>query len=214
MAYRLTRFFLWCISHALFRIRVEGAENIPKTGGGLLASNHISYADSVLVGMPTPRIVRFVMWQPIYDVPVLNYFFRVLRAIPINESSPKGIIRALQAARAELAAGELVAIFPEGTISRDGKLGTFERGYRKVLEGHHAPVIPMHVDGLWGHPLSCSGGAPFKSWQKLWRPVVNVRIGKPVYERVTPEELREIVAALGAGAGDASSQPRLHHVLR
>lgn len=67
MPYKLTRFFLWCVGNALFRIRVEGAENIPKTGGGLLASNHISYADSVLVGMPTPRIVRFVIWQPIYE---------------------------------------------------------------------------------------------------------------------------------------------------
>lgn len=197
IAYSLTRFFLWCMINTLFRIRVEGAENIPKTGGGLLASNHISYADSPLVGMPTPRVVRFLMWQPIYDVPVLNYFFRVLFAIPINESSPKAIIRALREARQELASGGLVAIFPEGAITRDGKMGTFERGYLKMLEGHDAPVIPMHVSGLWGHPLSCCGGAPFRSWQKFWRPTVHVRIGKPICERISPDELREIVVALG-----------------
>ena len=199
MPYMLTRFFLWCVINTLFRIKVEGAENIPSAGGGLLASNHLSYADSVLVGMPTRRIVRFIMWQPIYDAPVFNYFFRVLLAIPINESSPKGIIRAVRATRTELANGELVAIFPEGSISRDGKLGTFERGYVKMLEGHSAPIIPMFVDGVWGHPLSCCGGGVFKSWKKVWRPVVSVRIGKPIYERVPPEELREIILALGTG---------------
>ncbi len=199
MPYKLTRFVLWCFVNTFFRIRVEGAENIPKTGGGLLASNHISYADSILVGMPTPRIVRFLMWQPIYDAPLFNYFFKVLLAIPIHGASPKGVIRALRTARAELAKGELVAIFPEGAISRNGKMGAFERGYEKMLEGHDAPVIPIHVDGLWGHPLSCCGGGPFQSWKKVWRPVVNVRIGKPVYERISPDELREIVTALGAG---------------
>ncbi len=58
---------LWCLATVLFRIRVEGAENIPLTGAALLVSNHISYADAVLVGYATPRIVRFLMWKPIYE---------------------------------------------------------------------------------------------------------------------------------------------------
>lgn len=97
MACRLVRFVLWCAATLLSRIRVEGAENIPQTGGALLVSNHISYADAVLVGYTTPRIVRFLMWQPIYEAPLLNYFFRVLRAIPIDAASPKATVRALRA---------------------------------------------------------------------------------------------------------------------
>jgi acyl-[acyl-carrier-protein]-phospholipid O-acyltransferase/long-chain-fatty-acid--[acyl-carrier-protein] ligase len=196
MAYRLVRFVLWCAANVLFRIRVEGAEHIPGTGGALLVSNHISYADSVLVGYPTPRIVRFLMWLPIYEAPLFNYFFRVLHAIPIDNGSPKVAIRALRAARAELLNGELVAIFPEGSISRDGKTGPFERGFERILEGTGAPVIPIHVSGLYGHPLSCSGGGPFKSWQKLWRPTVTVRIGAPVHEELSAARLRQTVADL------------------
>jgi 1-acyl-sn-glycerol-3-phosphate acyltransferase len=194
----LVRFVLWCAATLLFRIRVEGADNIPQTGGALLVSNHISYADAVLVGYTTPRIVRFLMWQPIYKAPLFNYFFRVLRAIPIDAGSPKATVRALRAAHAELAGGELVAIFPEGSISRTGDVGTFERGFERILDSTDAPVIPMHVSGLYGHPLSCRGGGPFRSWQKLWRPKATVRIGRPVYQPLSPAQLRQIVVELGA----------------
>ncbi len=170
-----------------------------RRGAALLVANHISYADAVLVGYPTPRIVRFVIWQTIYDVPFFNYFFRILRTIPIDAASPKTTVRALRAARAELGAGHLVAIFPEGAISRNGLTEAFERGYEKLLGAgsHMIPVIPIHISGLYGHPLSCAGGAAFKSWQKLWRPVVRIRIGLAVRERVSPEELRQIVEDLG-----------------
>ena len=197
IATQLVRFVLWCVANLLLRIRVEGAENIPRTGGALLVSNHISYADAVLVGYTTPRIVRFLMWQPIYEAPLFNYFFRVLRAIPIDSSAPKATVRALRAAQAELAAGELVAIFPEGLISRDGDIGSFERGFERILDRTDVPVIPMHVSGLYGHPLSCCGGGPFKSWQKLWRPETTIRVGPPVHHRVPPAQLRQIVADLG-----------------
>jgi acyl-[acyl-carrier-protein]-phospholipid O-acyltransferase / long-chain-fatty-acid--[acyl-carrier-protein] ligase len=198
IATRLVRFALWCAATLLFRIRVEGAGNVPRRGGALLVSNHISYADSVLVGYTTPRIVRFLMWRPIYEAPLFNYFFRVLRAIPIDAASPKATVRALRAAHAELAAGELVAIFPEGSISRNGDIGPFERGFERILQETEAPVIPMHVRGLYGHPFSCCGGGPFKSWRKLWRPEVTIRIGAPVHERVSPAQLRQIVADLAA----------------
>jgi acyl-[acyl-carrier-protein]-phospholipid O-acyltransferase/long-chain-fatty-acid--[acyl-carrier-protein] ligase len=197
IASRLVRFVLWCLATAMFRIRVEGAENIPPTGAALLVSNHISYADAVLVGYTTPRIVRFLMWQPIFDAPIANYFFRVLRAIPIDAGSPKTTLRALRAARTELSGGELVAIFPEGSITRNGDIGPFERGFERILDGTGAPVIPMHVSGLYGHPLSCRGGGPFKSWQNLWRPKATVRIGPPVHQPLSPAQLRQVVADLG-----------------
>jgi 1-acyl-sn-glycerol-3-phosphate acyltransferase len=201
VAFRLVRFVLWCSATLLFRIRVEGAGNIPQTGAALLVSNHISYADAVLVGYATPRIVRFLMWQPIYEAPLFNYFFRVLRAIPINPASPKATARALRGAHAELEGGELVAIFPEGLISRNGDIGPFGRGFERILGGTGAPVIPMHVSGLYGHPLSCRGGGPFNSWQKLWRPEVSIRIGLPLHDHPSPTELRQLVANLQRGEG-------------
>jgi 1-acyl-sn-glycerol-3-phosphate acyltransferase len=178
----------------LFRIHIEGAEHIPPAGAALLVSNHISYADAVLVGCLTRRkTIRFMMWKPIFDVPIANYFFRVLQAIPIDAASPKSTVRAIRAARTELERGGLVGIFPEGSISRTGEVFSFERGFEKILQGTDAPLIPIRIEGLYGHPFSCKGGAPFQSWQKLWRPQVRVRVGAPIRGAISPGELREAV---------------------
>jgi acyl-[acyl-carrier-protein]-phospholipid O-acyltransferase/long-chain-fatty-acid--[acyl-carrier-protein] ligase len=193
----VVRFILWCVAMALFRIRLEGRENIPRTGGALLVSNHISYADAVLVGCTTRlRTIHFLMWQPIFDAPVANYFFRILEAIPIDAASTRSTVRALRLARAELQRGELVGIFPEGLISRTGEIGHFERGFEKILQGTGAPVIPIRIDGLYGHPFSCKAGAPFRTWEKLWRPAVTVRIGAPIHGSLTATGLRQSVVDL------------------
>ncbi len=191
------RFALWCVTMMLFRVRLEGRENIPRTGPALLISNHISYADGPFVGLTIrSRNIHFLLWKPIFDAPVANYFFRLLQAIPIYERSPKAIVRALRAGRDELQRGGLVAIFPEGSISHSGEVQHFERGFEKILQGTDAPVIPIHIDGLYGHPLSCKGGAPFRSWEKLWRPRVTVRVGVPIHGPVTGDELRQAVVSL------------------
>jgi acyl-[acyl-carrier-protein]-phospholipid O-acyltransferase/long-chain-fatty-acid--[acyl-carrier-protein] ligase len=193
------RFILLAVTKLLFRIHVEGRENIPLTGGALLAANHISYADSVLVGYATSRIPRFLMWQPIFDNRMFRAFFKILHAIPIALDSPKNTIRALRAAKAELESGELVAIFPEGQISYTGELQPFERGFERIVSGTGAPIVPMHVHGVYGHPLSRKGGAVFRSWELLWRPLITVRVGEPIYGPVSPAELQQIVAGLSTG---------------
>jgi acyl-[acyl-carrier-protein]-phospholipid O-acyltransferase/long-chain-fatty-acid--[acyl-carrier-protein] ligase len=193
----IVRFVLWGITMILFRVRFEGRENIPRTGPALLISNHISYADAPFVGcIIRSRNIHFLMWQPIFDAPVVNYFFRLLQSIPIDERSPKGTIRALRAAREQLLRGDLVGIFPEGSISHSGEVEPFQRGFERIVKDTGAPLVPVHIDGLYGHPLSCKGGAPFRSWQKLWRPSVTVRIGPPLCGPVTGDELRQAVVNL------------------
>lgn len=189
------RFVLRCLAWIMFDVQIEGQEYIPRTGGGLLTANHISYADSIFVGMCTPRVVRFVIWKPIYDIPVAKQIFDWLLAIPIDASSPKPTIRALRLAKSEIEAGQLVAMFPEGQITRTGELQKFERGFeRMAVPG--TPIFPIHIEGLWGHPLSCKGGALLKSWDKVWRPTVRVKVGPPLDGSATPEELREAVERL------------------
>jgi len=104
--------------------------------------------------------------------------------------------RALRAAREELLRGELVGIFPEGSISHSGEVEHFQRGFERILKDTGAPVVPIHIDGMYGHPLSCKGGAPFRSWHKLWRPTVTVRVGPPISGPVTDDELRQAVLRL------------------
>jgi acyl-[acyl-carrier-protein]-phospholipid O-acyltransferase/long-chain-fatty-acid--[acyl-carrier-protein] ligase len=192
------RFLLWCAMTLLFRVRVEGASHIPRKGGGLLVANHSSYADAVLVGQCTPRIPRFLMWRPIFNTPGIRFFFEVLHAIPISAESPKNTVQALRAARATIESGELVAIFPEGSITRSGEIEPFQRGFERIVEGLNIPIVPMYVSGLWGHPLSLKGGKLFGSWDKVLRPVVNIRIGEPIFGPIGPVELREVIVALKA----------------
>ena len=191
------RFLVWCLANLLFKIRVVGADNIPKTGAGLIVSNHVSYADAILIGYATPRFIRFLMWQPLYDNKWLNWFSRLFLAIPVSENSPKEALRALRKARAELEKGMLVGVFPEGGITRTSHVEPFERGVEVISRGLSTPVIPVYLDGLWGHALSLKGGRVFASPLKL-RHKVTVYIGEPITGAFDAASLRQRVLDLGS----------------
>ncbi len=193
----VVRFVLSILANLCFRIRITGAENIPASGPALLVSNHVSYADAVLAGYATKRFIRFLMWRPIYEIRGARTIFDLLKAIPIDNGTPKATVRALKAAHEELQKGKLVGIFPEGQITRDGEVAAFERGYERIIRGLECPIIPMHIEGMWGHPLSRKGGSVMKSWEVWLRPRIDVRVGQPVTTEKSPEELRQIVIDLG-----------------
>src|ERR1700691_335721 len=196
----LVRLLLWTIAHLLFKIRIVGADNIPKTGGALIISNHASYADAILIGCATPRFIRFLMWQPLYESKWLNPFCRLLYAIPIPTHS-KESLRALRNARAELEKGSLVGIFPEGEITRTSHVKPFERGVDVVTRcmDRSTPVSPVYLDGLWGHALSLKGGRPFASRLKL-RHEVTVYVGEPITGDISSSHLHQRVLELGSQA--------------
>jgi acyl-[acyl-carrier-protein]-phospholipid O-acyltransferase/long-chain-fatty-acid--[acyl-carrier-protein] ligase len=191
------RFGLWCITECLLRVKVEGAERVPREGGALLVSNHVSLADSILVGMTTPRIIRFLVWAPYYKIRATRAFFLVFEAIPVEPHSAKLVVAALAKARAELERGKLVGIFPEGAITKTGEVKDFTRGFGRIVDGTGRPIVPVHIEGMFGHPMSYKGGGPFHSWDRWWRPEIRVRVGEPIYRPITPEELRRVVLELG-----------------
>jgi acyl-[acyl-carrier-protein]-phospholipid O-acyltransferase / long-chain-fatty-acid--[acyl-carrier-protein] ligase len=200
---RAIRLVLWLLANLLFKIRIIGADNIPKNGGALLVSNHVSYADSILIGCATPRFIRFLIWQPLYDLKWLKPFCRLLYAIPLPTRSPKESLRALRNARAELEKGSLVCIFPEGEMARTSHMKPFERGVEVIARGlATAPVIPIYLDGLWGHALSRKGGRALASRWTLRHPVT-VYIGEPIFSDSKPgsvdaEHLYQRVLELGS----------------
>src|SRR6185437_9492001 len=193
------RFILTHLVHLFFRLRVVGGENIPRSGPALIVANHVSYADAVLAGYATRRFIRFLIWKPLYETRVAKPFFDVLKAIPIDNGTPKVAIRALHAANNELKNGKLVGIFPEGQITRDGEVAPFERGYERILRGVDCPIIPIYIEGMWGHPLSRKGGEAFRSWDGWFRRSVTVHVGKPISPDTPPDELRRIVVETGKG---------------
>ena len=196
----LLRLLIWAFSQIFFRIRVVGAENLPRKGAALIISNHVSYADAILIGCVSPRLIRFLMWQPLYENKWLNPVCRLFDTIPLAQGSPKEALRALRRAHAELENGQLVCIFPEGELTRTSHVKPFERGVELITRGLDAtPVVPIYLDGLWGHALSLKGGRPFASPLRL-RQQVTVYIGAPLPASTPAEELHRRVLELGSQA--------------
>ena len=192
----------------LFRVRVVGAGNIPAEGPALLVSNHVSFADAFLIGCCTPRFIRFMMWQPYFEIKVLKPILELLHTIPIATSSPKQALRSLRAARTVLEVGELVCIFPEGEITRTGHVQPFERGVEHILSrSNKAPVVPIYLYGLWGHPASRKVENPRRGWLSLWRRPVTVWIGEAIHGGVSAAEIRAQVLELGTLAAAEASSP-------
>jgi acyl-[acyl-carrier-protein]-phospholipid O-acyltransferase/long-chain-fatty-acid--[acyl-carrier-protein] ligase len=205
------RFGCWTILHILFDLEVKGGHNIPTKGGGIVVGNHVSYADAFLIGSATPRFIRWILWKTLYDIKFLTPIFELLRTVPIDLSKPRDAVSTLVFCRAEVEAGELAGIFPEGQITRTGHLLPFKRGYERIAEsksGKQYPIIPAWIEGLYGHPLSMKGGKLFGSYDRWPRPKVKVIVGEPVLGPIPPEALRAKVMEL---ASQAATDKREQH---
>jgi acyl-[acyl-carrier-protein]-phospholipid O-acyltransferase / long-chain-fatty-acid--[acyl-carrier-protein] ligase len=211
MATRLSDILVACafrlVTWPLFRIRILGREHIPSRGPALLVSNHLTYLDAFLIGACLGPVVRFLVWKPYYDHKVLNWGLRIAKAIPIG-TGPRSAAQAIKGARAELQRGHVLCIFAEGSISRTGELLPFKRGLEAILRGADAPVIPVHLGGLWGSVFSFKGGRfLWKRPRHLRHPVV-VSFGPPLPATATAAEARQAVERLiSNGAALTVAQP-------
>ena len=161
----LMRFLSWLLVRVLYRLRPHGIEeHVPDEGPALIVCNHVSYMDALILAASIPRPVRFVMYYRIFNIPVMRWIFRTARAIPIAgvREDPALMQRAFDEIDATLAEGELVCIFPEGALTRDGSIAPFKSGVEKVLEraadaGRPVPVVPMALRGMWASMWSRRG---------------------------------------------------------
>lgn len=174
----LWRFLGWMLAHTLYRIRIEGREHVPLEGAAVLCPNHVTYADALFLSALSPRPIRFVMDHSIFTLPLAKSLFRAVKAIPI--ASAKTHPQVMEAAFAEIGKaldnGELVCIFPEGMLTRDGQMNPFRPGLLRVLERNPVPVVPVALAGLWGSVLSRTGWSLSKRALQ-WRPWRHVRMG-------------------------------------
>jgi 1-acyl-sn-glycerol-3-phosphate acyltransferase len=148
----LLRFTAFVLTRCVYRFRVRGEDHIPVNGAAVLVCNHVSYIDAVVLMAASPRPIRFLMDHRIFATPVLGWLFRLGKAIPIapQRDDPAAYERAFQDARRVLDEGDLLGIFPEGGITRDGSLGEFKGGIMKILQTHPVPVVPLALQNLWG----------------------------------------------------------------
>jgi 1-acyl-sn-glycerol-3-phosphate acyltransferase len=147
----LMRFMVWMLISLLYRIRTRGLENVPDEGGAIVAPNHVSFVDALIIGGTVRRPIRFVMYHKIFRIPVLNFIFRTARAIPIAPAREDADLlqKAFVDIERALRDGELIGIFPEGGLTPDGEIQAFKAGIEKMLETTPVPVVPMAVRGLW-----------------------------------------------------------------
>jgi hypothetical protein len=194
----LMRFLVWMLIHTIYRVRVTGMDNIPDEGPVIVASNHVSFADPLILGGMIRRPVRFVMYYKIYKIPVLNFIFRTGKAIPIagRSENPEILENAYRSMHGVLEAGDVLGIFPEGKITADGEIDEFKRGIDKIIAEQPVPVVPIALCNMWGSLFSrrdpLHKRRPYKFWSRI-----ELRIGKAIPpEEVSAERLQQEVQKL------------------
>ena len=166
-----------------YRLRVEGRDNVPKSGAAIIACNHLSYMDALILMVAIRRPVRFI--------------FKSAGAFPIaGQREDAALFRAsFEHVHNALGKGDLIGIFPEGELSRDGKLGDYKRGIERMLARDPVPVIPVAIGNLWGSLFSHSGGL-MKGGPRKWFARITVQIGVPLPPETTAAELKEATQRL------------------
>jgi len=195
----MMRFLAWLLIHSLYRVDKQGLEQVPDEGSCVIVCNHVSFVDAIVIAACVRRPVRFVMDHRIYALPLLNFIFRTMRAIPIAPAREDVELkeRAFAEVAAALRAGEIVCIFPEGRITDTGDLNPFRPGLQRILEQAPVPVVPMALRGLWGSFFSRSyQGRAMRRLRGLFSRIALVA-GPPLApDRATPEALQQTVLAL------------------
>ena len=195
MIYTILKPILWVLFKLGLRLNVEGTENIPQEGPLVIASNHLSLLDPPVIGVAATRQVHFMAKQELF-VPILGDIYKALGAFPVRRGGADRA--AIKHGIDILKDNKVLAIFPEGTRSKTGKLGKAEPGALMMASKAMATIVPC-----------CVIGTDFQRQGRIW-PKVTVRFGKPIYfpaDAVVNKEflhdmtenLMQHIAALQAG---------------
>ena len=195
----LVRYVIARVFTSTHRIEVLGFDNLPERGGVLMLGNHISWLDWAMVQIACPRPVRFAMDRGIYERWYLKWFLDLFGVVPIAGGHSKA---ALQKMNELLKAGEVVCLFPEGAISRNGQLGEFKRGYEKTVEGVEGVILPFYLRGLWGSRFSRSSEQLQEIRNTRLRGDVIIAFGSPLPMDTQAPELKRHVSELSIDAWD------------
>lgn len=199
----LYRFVAWVVANVMYRLRVVGLENVPEEGPAVLVCNHVSFVDWLIIASACDRPPRFVMYHGFGDMPVLKWIFRDAKVIPIAPAheSQDTLAAAFDRIAAELEDGNLVCIFPEGKLTRDGEMHPFRSGVERVIARTPVPVVPMGLKGMWGSFFSRHDDRALRQpFRRVWSRVSLV-IGPPIEPAdVTAARLARRVARLAGVA--------------
>lgn len=161
----------------VYRVRRSGVGFVPREGGVLMLSNHVSYIDSFIMYLCSPRPVRFVVLEHYTKLAAIGWFLNLFGAIPIRPQHAKEAITRTVAALNE---GDVVCLFPEGGLTRLGVVGEFKKGFELIARKAKCPVVPVYMDGLWNSIFSFERGSYFKKRPTGWTCPLQVSFGRPI----------------------------------
>jgi 1-acyl-sn-glycerol-3-phosphate acyltransferase len=217
VAYTLARHLVGLVFRVLWRPKISGLQHIPAAGPVIIASNHLSFIDSVVIPLVVPRRVRFLAKAEYFEGTGLRgwvnrTFFTAVDAVPVHRDSQRNAMASLRLAMEVLAQGSAFGIYPEGTRSRDGRLYDGRTGVGWLALESGAPVVPVALAGTdqvqpvgarfpRPHPVRVTFGAPIDP--APWIAAVAVSGGAGRARREITDEVMARIAAM-------SPQQRAH----
>lgn len=192
------RYVVLVMASQRYSLRVLGMKNIPSTGGVLLLGNHASWFDWAVLQIACPRPIRYVMLRSIYELPLLKGLLKTFGVIPIAPG--KDAEESLAEIRKALQNGDVVAIFPEGRISRNGQLANFKRGFERAVEGLQSAepvhIVPFYLRGLWGTAFSYATRRQQQSGLQRGKRSITVAFGERLPSNSSVWAVKQSVTAL------------------
>ncbi len=217
MGYAFARWIVGVVFRFVWRPRIDGLEHVPQTGAVIIASNHLSFIDSVVIPLAVPRRVRFLAKAEYFTGRGprgrgVALFFRLIDAVPVERTGNRDSMRSLESALQVLRDGSAFGIYPEGTRSRDGRLYRGRTGVGWLALTSGAPVVPVAVTGtdvvqpvgsrrLRVHPVHIRFGPPVDPGAYAGMPAAKAR------RQLTDEVMARIGAMSPQQAADAYNEP-------
>ena len=199
LPYAFVRLIVWILTHTIYRIKTVNSDNIPQEGGALLVSNHVAMVDALLILVSIQRPVRFMIGRSAYNAKIFKFLFKLSKVIPIADTDgPKEQIKSLRTATEAIKNGELVCIFAEGQLTKTGNMLKFNKGLERIMKEVDCPIIPIHLDRIWGSIFSYEGGRYYYKLPKVLPYPVTVSFGQPMPPDSKAFEIRNRVKELGA----------------
>ncbi|MFO7975675.1 MAG: MFS transporter [Candidatus Hydrogenedentota bacterium] len=197
----LLRTALWVLGNTIYRVETRGREHIPENEGALIVANHTSFLDVLILTASIDRPIRFLISQEVCEVTWSRLLAKLMRVIPVSPTAqPKELIRSLHEATDAINKGELVCVFAEGQITPTGKVLPFRKGFERIMKGTDAPIIPAHLDRLWGSAFRYSDGQFSLKLPKRIPYRVVVAYGQQMPPDSTAVVVRERIQRLGTEA--------------
>jgi acyl-[acyl-carrier-protein]-phospholipid O-acyltransferase/long-chain-fatty-acid--[acyl-carrier-protein] ligase len=193
----LLRRIVQAVTRLLYRLTVTGRRHVPAEGGALLVANHVSWVDGLLLMAIQRRRIRFVMDRKIYSTPLLRPLFRRMGMIPVSAGDGRqGLKEFIRGSRRALDDGDLVCIFAEGEITRNGMLNAFKGGFERIVKGSDHPIIPVYIGGAWGSIFSYAHGKLLSRLPVRLPYPVAVAFGTPLPAGSNVQAVRQAVMEL------------------